>query len=154
MQSKVLRGLFLMAAGIIMITKSFFIGLILLGGGLYSLVSRPSATPRSKSRGLEVPMIRDIRQRIRKVQKTHARSVAKYPELREEFDEILTALWEELSYTDDHMEWRRILDEVLEAWPTPFATESSPLRDSIAKARIAADAWRTAHQQAHRETVI
>jgi hypothetical protein len=150
--------------GIYLLTRgAVFWGLLLLVLGLGKVVRYWTNPSRRLSRRVAadaqrfdcvVPYDENVRDGLEAVYAKHARTSAAYPQLAPTYDELIESMWIELRTTTSLSDWRRILRDVANAWPTPWAQGESPLAESMRKAQRAARQWRDAQREASGQTVL
>lgn len=137
----------------------WFLGLIFTAIAVSRLVSgeRSSGSsvnlensPEDDSRrwGVQVPRDREVRDLLNRVYRRHNVSVRRYPHMKETFDSLLSSMWENLSLSEDALDWKFVLRELLKEWPIKPEVHMQELKQKIQDARLAAQQWTEARQEA------
>lgn len=99
--------------------------------------------------GLQVPYQKDLRSLLNRIYKKKNLAVKEYPQLKEEYDEIIDELWSSLSQSKKPQEWSRILNSVLAKWPGDEEVGATAIQDKLDKISELRKQWREARAEAH-----
>ena len=107
-------------------------------------------TPEQDSRKWDVvvPKDREVRDLLNRVYRRHRVCVRRYPHMKETFDGLLNSMWENLSLTEDTLDWKWVLRELLKEWPVKPEVHMQELKQKINDARLAAKQWSEARHEA------
>ena len=112
--------------GLMLITRGWFVGLVLLTLAVYKIIKYFNEPQRKLDQIME------------------------QDELRYEYDELLTSMWMKLSASRDTYELRSTAKYVLNNWPVPADESSKILESSMERTQKAANRMRRAQAEAHR----
>ncbi|MCB0386325.1 MAG: hypothetical protein KDD43_13105 [Bdellovibrionales bacterium] len=117
-------------------------------GSQTSLDLESSPEVDSRKWGVQVPRDREVRDLLTRVYRRHRVSVRRYPHMKETFDSLLSSMWENLSLSEDALDWKFVLRELLKEWSIKPEVHMQELKQKIQDARLAAQQWSEARQEA------
>ena len=145
--------------GLMLITRGWFVGLVLLTLAVYKIIKYFNEPQRKLDQIMEqdaansrctLPEDLVTRSVIEKIYLKYQQTCTSFPELRYEYDELLTSMWMKLSASRDTYELRSTAKYVLNNWPVPADESSKILESSMERTQKAANRMRRAQAEAHR----